>query len=332
MEPSVHQILISPSNSIDRFNYITYVESCEKLTALFYELSQECKRFTTLMNLNEYACKSYINTLLASCDVSEESFGDAQKDLKSASGSFLKSIWVRIKNIFLAIYQTIKTFFRRLFDKNIRSRKNLNSLMNDFTVKSSPSVKERVNGLTVTLVPYRKYTEIIDNLGTIYAKISRVCVSGNVQEVTEFNQQGLDFFGIVVNNGEVQTTIDGLKPIPIATNRLDYTGSDWGWNSDGDPIHKLALGTRALIEILIEAEKLNISSTGLENECNSAIRKIEQHSASGRVEDAIKLQDELYGLQRRANYVISINKLYQAYVSQLCVIMQTAWVNISNVK
>lgn len=332
MTTSANLILAQSSDSAERFNLIAYYETCEQITSLFDELRQECEKFAALVNLNEHACKSYINTLLAGCAISEESFGDAQKDIRSTSGSFLKSLWVRIKNIFLAVYQTIKTFFRRLFDVNIRSRKKLTSLMNDFAIKSTPAIKERVNNLTVTLVPYNKYVEIIDNLNTVYSKISRVGLSGNVADVSDYNRQGLDFFGIVVKNGEVYTTADSMKPIPVMTNRLNYEGSDWGWNKTGDPINSLMVGTKMLIEVLVAAEKLNITSTGLENECAAALRKIDQFSASGKVEDAIKTQDELYGLQRRANYVVSINKLYQAYVAQLCSIMSAAWINVCNVK
>lgn len=332
MQTPANLILASPSEAAERFNLISYFEDCERLTSLFNELQQECERFMLLVNLNGHACESYIHTLLAGSCVSEESFGEAQQDLRSQSGSFLKSLWVRIKNIFLAVYQTIKTFFKRLFDVNIRNRKKLLSLMNDFSTKASPAVKNKVVTMTLTLVPYRQYVEIIDNLNTVYSKISRVGMSGNVADVSEFNRQGLDFFNIVVKNGEVYTTVDQLKPVPVATNRLDYTGADWGWSSNGDPLATLQNGTRALVEVLINAEKLNINSTGLENECAAALRKIDQLSASGRVEDAIRTQDELYGLQRRANYVVSINKLYQAYVSQLCAIMTAAWVNVCSVK
>ena len=323
-------ILAQQSDSAERLNLIAYFEDCEKLVDLFRELQQECENFMTMINLNDHACKSYINTLLAGSCVSEEAFGDAQKEITTTSGSFLKSLWVRIKNIFLAVYQTIKTFFRRLFDVNIRNRKKLIALMNDFAIKSSPAIKERVENLTLTLVPYRYYTEMLDNLGTIYAKLTRIGMSGNVADVSEFNKQGFDFFGIVVKNGEVFTNTSTMKPVPVMTNRLNYTGSDWGWGVD--PIEKLMVGTKALVEVLVEAEKLNINSTGLENECNAALRKIDQYSASGRVEDAIRTQDELYSLQRRANYVVSINKLYQAYVSQLCSIMFAAWTNVCAVK
>lgn len=332
MTTSANLTLALHSDSAERFNLIAYFEDCEKLTSLLHQLQQECDNLTTMINLNEHACKSYINTLLAGSCVSEESFGEAQKDVRSASGSFLKSLWVRIKNIFLAVYQTIKTFFRRLFDVNIRNRKKLMSLMNDFALGSSPARKEKVEHLTLTLVPYKYFMRMIDNLNTVYSKIARVGLSGNVTEVSEYNQQGLDFFGIVVKNGEVYTTVDNMKPIPVMTASLNYTGSDWGWATSGDPINTLMIGTKALSEVLVGAEKLNISSTGLENECSAALRKIDQFSASGRIEDAIRTQDELYVLQRRANYVVSINKLYQAYVSQLCTIMCAAWTNVCNVK
>ena len=323
-------ILADASDSAESFNLIGYYQTCLDLDSLFKDYSKIYEKLNALMTANQYRCESYISTLLSSCGISEEAlFGVNQNSAQSnaSGGSFLKSLWVRIKNIFLAMYQAIKTFFKRLFDVNVRHKKKISALQNDFILNASAACKSSLNQVQVILVPKAEFNAIIDNLDSLYSKIHRSGISGDPAYISPYIQNALNYFRIDVRDGIVYTKITDLKPITVETQRLDDPNFGWG---NGNIFENLNVGTNMLLEILTKAEALNIQSTGLENECAAALRKIDQYSASGNVADAIKTQDELYAIQKRANFVISINKIYQAYVSQLAEIFRNLWTNLNN--
>lgn len=321
--------LTTVSNSSECFDLICYYQDCQTIDNLFNEFQDVYEKLQAFQVVNSHRCASYLSTLLAGCNISEEALMGTSTAVnkENSGGSILKSIWVRIKNIFISLYTAIKTFFRRLFDKNVRYRKSIIQLMNDFNIHATAQCKTNLNGLQLTLVPKVEFQEIIDHLGSLYSKIHRSGISGDPSDLTPFIQASFKYFRINVQDGVVLSSISDLKPITLKTARLD--DPSWGWG-DGNILEGLNIGTKMLVEVLTQAEALNIQSTGLENECNAALRKIEQYSASGKVDDAIKTQDELYATQKRANFVISINKVYQAYVSQLAEIFRAAWTNLNN--
>lgn len=234
----------------------------------------------------------------------------------------IKNGFMMLRNFFLKLKNAVISFFKYLFDSNVKTRKTLSKLMIDYN-KTSGKHQTSVSAV-LEIIPYNSFMITVDLLNKLYGEIKTVAKSKTKESIPN-NAVVLSAFGYQIEEYRIVNT-DNKIEIPRVTKALGDTSSNWGWN-----ITTLTDATTKVLALCTSAEHLNYVKDRLDNNYKSATYTIDRLNSIGKTDAAIKLHEELSELALLSGYMFNCCAVFQQKVDYLASQLIESWFTLNSV-
>lgn len=227
-----------------------------------------------------------------------------------------------LRNFFLRLKDAVFSFFKYLFDKNSRLRRNLSSEMMKFNKRST--TYEPTNSPVVSLIPNAGFVSTVGILERLYEQAEAVSKSEKKESILE-NSLALQAFGYEIVEYRV-VNVNAVAEFPKKDKPLESKEVDWGWS-----LATLIKSSNAVLKLSSKAEKLNYIKDKLDNSIKAATRSIDALNVIGNSEKAIKLQTELNEAALICGFLFNCSVVFQNKVDFLAKQLTECWFTLNNV-
>lgn len=234
-------------------------------------------------------------------------------------GEVVRTVFIKIKNFFIKLYEAIVAFFRRMFNVNTRTRHTLNTAITTFYRKRSTIADERTNVLSVYVVSAAQFNDVVPILNTVVDDLLAASKTTDVASATTFHT-GIGRLGYMVSDHMIVETTSTKQVTPVAKRF-----GELGWTMD-----EFIKASNTLSNLCLRCEEANIVKGKLESELKAGMRKVDMLNTLSRTDEAVQLQNTLNDLSKRSSFVFKCSAILQSYVEQLSIQFLDAWQNINN--
>lgn len=236
----------------------------------------------------------------------------------------IKNGFMMLRNFFYKLKDAVVSFFKYLFDRNAKTRKQLSTEMRKYNQVLAMSNSSTPNNPVVSLISYGGFNSTIGILNTLFNEAQSVYKADNQASITA-NSSAIQAFGYKIEDDRIVGSGD-VPEFPKQNKPINSSDGDWGWN-----IQALTAASNELLLLCSKAEKLNYIKDKINNSVKSATYTIDRLNSVGNSEAAIKVQTKLNEVALVSGYLFNCAAVFQKKVDFLAYQLIEAWYTLNSV-